>query len=452
MDVRIIVETTFENGTTNTLSLGRLSRPFGSTQPEGFGLLLEDAKSMLWQLQKAILLDQIKEISEASRVCPDCSKIRAIHDYRPRVLDTLFGRFQVKAPRIRRCACNAKSDVALGGPLSPLAHFFPGRSTPELQRLQAELGARHSFREAARTMEAFLPCAKQMNTSIRNRLSKTAKEINDGEPVESVVPSPSKSAAPVTVFLDGAHIRCRPEYQKRHLDVVVGKVESSQMCRRFGLVQQAAQSTSRQVLQDLQAIGWDGESPVTVISDGEPALPNLVRVAVGGPVRHILDWWHISMRVKHVENAIKGLVQAKNFPGIPVLFERPAERLRWYLWHGKVRAATTGLQWLMADCERLSKDDPEVRDATNRVQARCRELYTYLANNMDSLNDYGWRYRNGLPISSSRAEGCVDDIGNTRMGKRRRMRWSPKGAHHVAIVRAAVLDGRLAGAYRRAAA
>ena len=126
MDVRIIVETTFENGTTKTLSLGRLSRPFGSTQPEGFGLLLEDAKSMLWQLQKAILLDQIKEFSEASRVCPDCSKIRAIHDYRPRVLDTLFGRFQVKAPRIRRCACNAKSDVALGGPLSPLAHFSPG--------------------------------------------------------------------------------------------------------------------------------------------------------------------------------------------------------------------------------------------------------------------------------------------------------------------------------------
>tara|TARA_R110000850_G_scaffold246226_3_gene371118 strand:+ start:2565 stop:3932 length:1368 start_codon:yes stop_codon:yes gene_type:complete len=455
MDVRIIVETTFENGTTKTRRVGRLSRPFRSTQPEGFGLLLEDAKSMLWQLQQAILLDQIEEISEAIRVCPDCNKVRAIHDYRPRVLDTLFGRFQVKAPRIRRCACNAKSEVTLGGPLSPLALFFPDRSTPELQRLQAELGARHSFREAARIMEIFLPCAKQANTSVRNRLGKIAREIGDSEYAEPAVSSARNSAAPVTVFLDGAHIRSRPEYQKRHLDVVVGKIESSQMCRRFGLVQQAAQAPSRQVRQvrqDLKEIGWDGESPVTVISDGEPALPNLVRFAVGGPVRHILDWWHISMRVKHVENAVRGLLQAKNFPGIPVLFGRPAERLRWYLWHGKIRVATTGLQWLMADCERLSKDDPEVRDATNRVQARCRELYTYLANNMDSLTDYGWRYRNGLPISSSRAEGCVDDIGNTRMGKRRRMRWSPKGAHRVAVVRAAVLDGRLIGAYRRAAA
>lgn len=135
-----------------------------------------------------------------------------------------------------------------------------------------------------------------------------------------------------------------------------------------------------------------------------------------------------------------------------MLFERPAERLRWNLWHRKVRVAITSLRWLLTDCERLCKDDPEVRDAAARVQARCRELYTYLANNMDSLTDYGWRYRNGLPISSSRAEGCVNDIGNTCIGKRRRMRWSPKGAHRDAVVRAAVLDGRLISAYRRAAA
>lgn len=67
---------------------------------------------------------------------------------------------------------------------------------------------------------------------------------------------------------------------------------------------------------------------------------------------------------------------------------------------------------------------------------------------MNNLTDYGRRYRTGLPISSSRAEGCVDDIGNTRMGKRRRMRWSPNGAHRVAVVRAAVLDGRLIGKYQ----
>ncbi len=452
MDVRIIVETTFENGTTKKHRLGRLSRPFRHTQPEGFGLLLEDAKMILGQLQNAILLDQIEEISEASRICPDCDGVRAIHDYRSRVLDTLFGRFQVKAPRIRRCACNAKSDVVLGGPLSPLAHFFPDRSTPELQRLQAELGARHSYREAARILETFLPCAKQVNTSVRNRLGKVARDICDRAQKEPVVAASVEDAPALTVFLDGAHIRCRPEYQKRHLDVVVGKIEGHDKCRRFGLVQQAVLSPASQLRQDLRALGWNHGKAVTVISDGEPALPNLVRDAVGGKVRHILDWWHISMRIQHVENAVKGLLQIRGFSGIPVLFKRPAETLRWYLWHGKIMTATTSLQWLMVDCARLATDDRMATEAAGRVQARCRDLYSYLANNMDSLTNYGWRYRRGLPISSSRAEGCVDDIGNTRMGKRRRMRWSPKGAHRVAVVRAAVLDGRLTAAYQRAAA
>lgn len=452
MEVRIIVETTFENGTTKTRRLGCLSRPFRRTQHEGFGLLLEDAKAILGQLQNAILLDQIEEVSEASRICPDCGKVRAIHDYRSRVLDTLFGRFRVKAPRIRRCACNAKSELNLGGPLSPLARFFPDRSTPELQRLQAELGARHSFREAGLILETFLPCAKQVNTSVRNRLGKVARNIEAIEQTEPVVAAAVEDPPTLTVFLDGAHIRCRPEYQKRHLDVVVGKIESHDKCRRFGLVQQAVLSPASQLRQDLRALGWDHGKTVTVISDGEAALPNLVRGAVGGKVRHILDWWHISMRIQHVENAVKGLLGSTGFSGIPVLFKRPAETLRWYLWHGKVLSATTSLQWLMVDCARLVTDDRVETEAARRVQARCRDLYSYLANNMDSLTDYGRRYRAGLPISSSRAEGCVDDIGNTRMGKRRRMRWSPKGAHRVAVVRAAVLDGRLTGAYQRAAA
>jgi hypothetical protein len=52
VDVRIIVETTLENGSKRTHHLTRISRPVRQTQPEGFGLLLEDARTMLGQLQK----------------------------------------------------------------------------------------------------------------------------------------------------------------------------------------------------------------------------------------------------------------------------------------------------------------------------------------------------------------------------------------------------------------
>lgn len=126
-----------------------------------------------------------------------------------------------------------------------------------------------------------------------------------------------------------------------------------------------------------------------------------------------------------------------------MIFRKPAETLRWSLWRGKVQTAGTDLQWLMVICARRSKQDPAVRDAASRRFAHCYDLYSYLANNMDSLTNYGRRYRKGLPISTSRAESSVDDIGSARMGKRRRMRWSFRGAHNVADTRAAVLDGCL---------
>ena len=40
----------------------------------------------------------------------------------------------------------------------------------------------------------------------------------------------------------------------------------------------------------------------------------------------------------------------------------------------------------------------------------CDDLRCCLANNVNSVIDYGARYRSKLPISTSRAEGCVDEM------------------------------------------
>ena len=65
-----------------------------------------------------------------------------------------------------------------------------------------------------------------------------------------------------------------------------------------------------------------------------------------------------------------------------------------------------------------------------------------IENNEGALIDYGQRHRAGKPISTSRAEGTVNQLVNAPMNKQRQMRWSPRGAHRVLQVRAAVLDKR----------
>ena len=61
------------------------------------------------------------------------------------------------------------------------------------------------------------------------------------------------------------------------------------------------------------------------------------------------------------------------------------------------------------------------RPSIARLLWNCPDLRRYLANNVDALIDYGTRYRSKLPISTSRAEGCVDEIANARMAKKQRM-------------------------------
>jgi len=88
-------------------------------------------------------------------------------------------------------------------------------------------------------------------------------------------------------------------------------------------------------------------------------------------------------------------------------------------------------------------NEPATEAKVGRLIARCTELRSYIENNKGALIDNGKRYRAGKPISTARAEGTVNQLVNARMNKRRQMRWSPRGAHRVPQVRAAVLDGHL---------
>ena len=86
----------FDNGEKRTRQLEGISRPYRVTCPEGFGLRLKNGKRVIEQIQWAILCDQVEEITRESRACPTCSRVRAIHDYRTRDLDTLFGGLRSK--------------------------------------------------------------------------------------------------------------------------------------------------------------------------------------------------------------------------------------------------------------------------------------------------------------------------------------------------------------------
>jgi len=121
--------------------------------------------------------------------------------------------------------------------------------------------------------------------------------------------------------------------------------------------------------------GWTGEQPVTVISDGEAALPELVRRAIGGEIRHILDWRQISMRVRHAEQALAG-VRAFEPPhrgGLDIL-DYEIGRLRHLIWNGyhhEARRELFDARHLAHEAVYLNGE--RLRPAVSRFLARCEE-------------------------------------------------------------------------------
>ncbi len=441
-------------GEVTTTELATVSRPAMVSTLAEVGLMLAESKTLLAKLQASMLCSQVAEYAAHHRACVDCRVLQPLKDRRTRRLQTLFGTVELEAPRFKLCRCRLTMPMAGTVLFSPVCALLSARCTPELERVQAELGARTSFRDAARILDSLLPSSPASQESVRSRTHAVALRLEAADRqaaagVTAVRDAPDKAAAadasrPV-VMLDGAYIRAVPGHQVRNFEAICGKVErEGQPTRRFALVRSVAEQPHALLRAALQGQGWREGDPVTAISDGDPALPALVRSATGGSVEHILDWFHLSMRVQHVEQVMRGLCALEPLPLAPLeQAQIDVERLRHLLWSGDHKKACEALCRIVSWAkDAIVLNEPGVEAKARRLVARCTELRSYIESNEGALIDYGQRYRVGKPISTSRAEGTVNQLVSARMNKRRQMRWSPRGAHRILQVRAAVLDGR----------
>jgi len=281
-----------------------------------------------------------------------------------------------------------------------------------------------------------LPASPATHEGVRKRTHAVALRIEAADrqaakEVTAVRDAPDKAAAAdasqPTVMLDGAYIRAVPGYQVRHLEAIYGKVEQEGHCtRRFALVRSVAEQPHALLRAALQDQDWRERNVVTALSDGDPALPALVRSATGGPVEPILDWFYLSMRVHHVEQVMRGLfaLAPPLAPLDPAQID--VERLRHLLWNGCHEKACEALGRIASWAkDAVVPNEPVAEAKARRLVARCAELRSYIENNEGPMVDDGQRHRAGKPSSTSRAESTVNQLACARMNKRRQMRWSP---------------------------
>jgi hypothetical protein len=314
-------------------------------RPEQLGLTLHEAKNLLLAVQRLILNCQLATFLAARVPCPTCGRPRGVKDHKTIVFRTLFGKLELASPRLRRCPCQP------GGPAStsPLVELLPQHTAPELLYLESKWSSLVSYGLTVKALQDFLPVGTTLNaTTVRRDTLQIARRLDaelGPEPIFPLGGCPDACASlpaprpPITVGLDGGYLR-NWEHKRTHFVAIVGEsVPKEGQAKRFGFVQGHDPKPRRHLAAVLDGQGLQHNQELVFLSDGEENLRQL-QAYLRPHSQHVLDWFHLSMRMTGLGQFLKGLARLDAERAAEL--EEALQHTRWNLWHGKVKLLTTG--------------------------------------------------------------------------------------------------------------
>jgi hypothetical protein len=249
----------------------------------------------------------------------------------------------------------------------------------------------------------------------------------------------------IALSIDGGHVGSVRRYQARSFEVLLAQVtndDGKQIV--FSSVPAEAISQQDQLRGVLHKLGATAITPVTILSDGAEGPRALGEAASPGPTHHVLDWFHLSMRIQHADQA------TKSWPNVSADDRKTGadlveiiDRIRWRLWHGQVARGLDLIGETLVALDGIASGKKLVTVAARKVARLLRDLETYIWGQSDIIIDYATARRQDEPISTAVTESNVQWLLHRRMNAQQHMCWSPQGAHLMLKVRTATANGTL---------
>jgi hypothetical protein len=452
--------------------------------PESLGLTLDEAKAILRGVQQVVVAEQAAAHVEARRRCTTCGATLRLKGHHQTQFRTLFGTVPLTSPRVFHCQCSTDAGVvpepaeAPTATFSPLAELLAEHVAPERLHLEAKWAALIPYGLAARLLADVLPLDHPVSANtVRNRLHRVAERAEaalgderwsfiEGCPAEwGRLPRPP---APLTVGVDGGYVRDWAD-KRRHFEVIVGKAFSEERpARSFGFVHGYDPKPRRRLFEVLRSQGMQFNQQLTFLSDGGDTVRD-VQLYLSPEAEHVLDWFHVAMRLTVLGQYAKGLAQTPTRRGqSPPRDEGLTllERIKHYLWHGNVFRALETMDdlddlLLLLGAPDTDDDDWDTKQAADssanqradpavtKLARGLAEFRGYIEANEGFIPNYGERWRQGEPIATGFVESTVNAVLSKRFAKRQQMQWTPKGAHLLLQVRTKVLNGELDELFRQ---
>jgi hypothetical protein len=432
---RIIVECYDKNSPKKVISQcsvleGDINKP---TNCMDFTIGIEKQIALLQNVQDYVLLEKASLLNQEEKMCPCCTiKLAKFGKHSSTIHDVLTDHeVQIQRLKCNKCKYEEPSTVrtVLNGTLSG-----------DLVKVQASLGADHTYRESEKILEIFSQKERQVNNHDRVKhvvesVGTVIKQMNEDEK-EIIKANP---APELIVNVDGGHIKTVED--KRSLEAMVSVVyrpdalEANKKGTRNYLSSKSCAASIKDDGQEqmicstiIAALkqGLNEKTHITALCDG---ADNCWKIAESlaplcGKITYILDWFHMSMKMENI--------------ALPEVLKSKLIRIKWHLWRGNVDRALVRL------------DELKILTSNIKEKDKITKFSVYIQNNKSRIIDYRKRKNDGFVFTSNLAESTVESLINKRCKGQQHMRWSRDGLDPLLQLRATIHSDEWAEKWRSA--
>jgi hypothetical protein len=363
---------------------------------ETLGLSLAEGKTLLRGVQDCVASQQTAEYLERRRNCPSCGQRYHSKEAGTSTVETVFGAVAVPNPRWERCPCQTQGAKTF----RPTAAWLKGRTSPERLYLETKWGSLIPYEKVADLLKEVLPVSESNHhervrehlQSVAERMEAELGEERQPDPVQPEVtaelPLPN---GPMTVGIDGGYVRAA--HKEGCFEVIAGRSVVAFRRREedvvpppkcFGFVQTYDPKPRRRLWELMKSQGMQENQQVMFLSDGGEDIRQ-VREYLHPNSEHVIDWFHITMRLTVLQQQTKALQEGQ--PETGAAASKRVESIKHLLWHGNVEEALDRLANLRMDLELIRNHSAPVEKLATGVA----EFETYIRNNQESIPNYGER-------------------------------------------------------------
>lgn len=402
------------------------------------GFRHDEQIQLLHEIQRELLNEQSVFLRDHRDTCPRCGSVLKKKGLNRSDFYAVFTDHKVATQRLVCPHCRWSS-------IPSVSSLFGTSMHPDLTKLQTEMGATHSFRQAQSNLNMIVNRRRKANH--HHGIKQRVESIGMFASSHKQESPPVDTASEIILQVDGGHLKTNEDQHSiEALAAVVYRPESVEyspaitrkdeeknkdeaLLKPRGIIKRKhcaasaladdQQTIREQTLCAARNEGMTHHTKVTAICDGAENCWSVVDSIrpYCAEITSVLDWFHIGMRFQNCKTGDDSL--NKRLMGA-----------KWYLWNGKAEQALERLQGLLLEKKLPSKS-----------AGRIKKLSRYIKDNRSHLVNYKQRYKAGLVISSQMAESTVESLINQRCKGKKHMRWSREGVQAVLSVRAAICSG-----------